>query len=483
VIHQGLIYRSEDEFVSVVAPFLREAVDASQPALAILTPARREPLSSALGRAADAVRFVDATDWYVRPGAALFGLSSAVTDGLAAGASFVRVAGEPPFVVDVDRVERWARYESILNRLHPAEFPASVLCVYDGAALPEDALLTCARTHPTLVSTEGNVPSPEFFSHPDLGAGFTPLRPDDAEELSAARADSADELIVVRRAVVQPAQQAGISISDSHDLALAVDELARAAFAHDCSPVAARTASSGSDWWCELAITKCDAAVLASDRARLALAVASVVSTSIELGENAEGNVVRFVLRRPKATPRSRILAAATEIYGSAGVQRATVNEIAAHARVAKATFYSTFPSKTDLLTTWLSETGSGWFDDLRAEVEARGSTPRERLHVWLDVFADWIERDVAIGTPMLSVANELRDPRHPAHDGQARVMARLSDYLHATAEEAGVDDPERVTSELLLLMQGAATRAAALRSADPARIAAAAGQRLLAQA
>jgi AcrR family transcriptional regulator len=482
VIHQVLIYRSEDEFVSTVAPFLREAVDAAQPALAVLTPERRELLAADLGPRVEPVRFFHAADWYSRPGAALFALSSAITDALAEGVSFVRVVGELPFALDLAHIERWSRYESVVNRLHPAD-PVSVLCPYDHATLSEDAHAVCAQTHPTLVSAEGHTPSPEFFSQRDLGAVFAPLRPNEAEDGSSATAHHVDELIAVRRAIVGPAREAGISVPDSLDLALAVDELAGAAFAHDCARVAARTASTGTDWWCELAIAKGDTDVLGSERGRLALAVASVICSSIELGESAHGTLVRFVFRTPKRTPRDRILAAATDSFGSAGVQRATVNEIASRARVAKATFYSIFPSKNDLLATWLGEMGSDWFDDLRSEVEARGSTPRQRLTVLLDVFAEWIERDVAMGTPMLSVANELRDPRHPAHDGQARVMARLSDYLRATAEEAGVDDPERVTSELLLLMQGAATRAATLRSAEPARIAAAAAARLLAQA
>jgi AcrR family transcriptional regulator len=150
---------------------------------------------------------------------------------------------------------------------------------------------------------------------------------------------------------------------------------------------------------------------------------------------------------------------------------------------VAKATFYSVFQSKDDLLTAWFKEMGSGWFDDLRAEIEARANTPRERLAAWPDVFAEWIERDVAAGTPMLSVANELRDPRHPAHRGQADVLVRVADYLQKTAEEGGVADPTRVTSEFLLLMQGAVARATTVRSAEPAWIASAAAKRLLEQA
>ncbi len=57
--------------------------------------------------------------------------------------------------------------------------------------------------------------------------------------------------------------------------------------------------------------------------------------------------------RRPEARPR-QILAAAFRVFGTRGLHRATLDEVARAAGITKGTIYLYFPSKTDLFTAML---------------------------------------------------------------------------------------------------------------------------------
>jgi hypothetical protein len=71
VIHEALIYGSDEELTDALVPFLREGVDAGHANLVVLEPAKNERLREALGDAAEHVHFFDAREWLARPGTSL----------------------------------------------------------------------------------------------------------------------------------------------------------------------------------------------------------------------------------------------------------------------------------------------------------------------------------------------------------------------------------------------------------------------------
>src|SRR5712691_11605006 len=97
MVHEGLIYSSEAEFLDVLVPFLREGVEAGERALVVLPRDRADLLRVRLGPdASGAVRFFDWEEWFRRPGATLFAWSSAWGAALSAGEGPIRAVGEPP---------------------------------------------------------------------------------------------------------------------------------------------------------------------------------------------------------------------------------------------------------------------------------------------------------------------------------------------------------------------------------------------------
>jgi len=472
MVHEGLIYSSEAELLDLLDAFLREGVEAGQPGLVVLARDRAELLRARLGPAADgAVRFFDSEEWYSRPGATLFAWTSVWADALSAGAGLIRAVGEPPVARDPGRRRQWARFEASINRLYTDE-PIWAVCPYD-VSLPQEALDGCRKTHPTIISAAGRTPSAAYFDARDLVPVFAHVPEIDRRASVVLTARSTDELAAFRRAVAVQARP-HLSVSDAQDLALAVTELSNAAFADAARSVTLLTQHGVDEGWsCEARLEGVRPSTLAAGRGRVALAIAGIVCNRIELADDRDGGLVRFVFPAHALGARERILAAATVLFGRDGVRRTTVNAIAAEASVAKATLYALFPSKDALLAEWGRATMFDWLDWLRAEADARGSSPRERLYGWFEALADWIELDLAEGSPIMRVAIELRDPSHPARGQRDAALSGFESYLRTQTRAADIADPESVVEYLVVLAEGAITRSTERGSAEPARIAA----------
>src|SRR3981189_540259 len=103
-------------------------------------------------------------------------------------------------------------------------------------------------------------------------------------------------------------------------------------------------------------------------------------------GESTEGRVRR--------DPRERILDTAYELFSRRGVRGVGVDEVIAHAGVAKATLYAHFPSKDDLVLAFLEQREQRWtLEFVETEARRRGTTPEEQLLAIFDAFDEWFRR------------------------------------------------------------------------------------------
>ncbi len=170
----------------------------------------------------------------------------------------------------------------------------------------------------------------------------------------------------------------------------------------------------------------------------------------------------RTTTRKPNASERlsarDRLLAAADELFYSEGVHVVGIDRIVERAGVAKASLYSTFGSKEELVRAYLDK----HFRDRQRSIErilAAHKTPREKL---LGVFAEF---EVALA------GSEFRGCRFI----MASAEARADDASEVVAEEyrswlltlftdlvraAGAKDAKRLGRQLALLYDGAAVAA-----------------------
>jgi AcrR family transcriptional regulator len=180
----------------------------------------------------------------------------------------------------------------------------------------------------------------------------------------------------------------------------------------------------------------------------------------------------------PKPSPRERLLAAARELFYAEGVQTVGIDRIIEHAGVAKASLYSTFGSKEELVRAYLKSRHSSTVDRLRGAV-AKHSDPRARLLAVFDAQGELFTEPDFHGCAFVSASAEA--PRgglveQAADDYRGEIRALLTEL----AEQAGVRDSATLARQLHLIYDGAALSARMDRDPSVAGVSRATAEALL---
>jgi AcrR family transcriptional regulator len=162
--------------------------------------------------------------------------------------------------------------------------------------------------------------------------------------------------------------------------------------------------------------------------------------------------------------PRARILSAASELFGAAGVRATGVDSLIATAEVAKATFYRHFPSKDDLVVAWLEDPRTRWFDRVQIEAERRAASPDDVIPEFFDAVSDWLEGGDFRGCPFLATSVEILDPGHAATAVIRDRLDEIRTYLVDRAAAGGYSDPAALGHALQTLLAGSISLSVAYR-------------------
>ena len=162
VEHRALLYETEEEFSTSAVPFLAEAVERSEAALAVTSEANIAQLRRELGADADQVRFAEHLDWYNTPTTALTGYRAFLDQSVCGGSTWVRILGEPVWSFRSDSATRlWARYEALLNLVFSSA-PVSVLCCYDVRQTNPGVIEHARAAHPETLERGRLQPSSDY---------------------------------------------------------------------------------------------------------------------------------------------------------------------------------------------------------------------------------------------------------------------------------------------------------------------------------
>jgi AcrR family transcriptional regulator len=157
---------------------------------------------------------------------------------------------------------------------------------------------------------------------------------------------------------------------------------------------------------------------------------------------------------------RAHILNVADRLFYEQGIRAIGVSTIAAAAGISKKTLYQHFPSKDDLVVAYLK----GRFRPLP---EASSKPPAQLILANLE----WIARSLATaedfrGCAFLNAIAELGDENSEARDLAVRYKESRRLWYRDLLSRLDVDDPDRLATQLSLLVDGA--YAAALIHKDP---------------
>jgi AcrR family transcriptional regulator len=166
------------------------------------------------------------------------------------------------------------------------------------------------------------------------------------------------------------------------------------------------------------------------------------------------------------ASPRDRLIEAATRLFCRYGVNSVGVDEIVAAAGTAKTTLYRLFRSKDGLVEAVLDCEGRAWRAWFLAEIDAAGGPALARLHRIGPALRLWFAREDFYGCPFINAVAE-----SDKADNRMRSLAiahkkALLERLATLCAEAGLQEPSEVAHSLGLIIDGAIV--AALVTRDP---------------
>lgn len=180
-------------------------------------------------------------------------------------------------------------------------------------------------------------------------------------------------------------------------------------------------------------------------------------------------------------TARDRLLDTAGALFYAQGISATGVDAVVAAAGVSKPTLYAHFRSKQGLVAAVLERRHAVRAASMQAWVARAGAEPRARLLSVFDWLAEFYLTEGARGCAFLNAAAESPDPEDPARQAARRHKRWTRDFLAGLAGQAGLDCPERVGAELLLLVDGASSRMVVDGGPDVAREVAAQARRVAA--
>jgi anti-sigma regulatory factor (Ser/Thr protein kinase) len=249
--HDALLYEGIDGFAAGAVPFLRDGIDAGEPAMVAVGADRIAVLRDALGADAGRVRFVDMAGLGRNPGRIIPAWRDFLAEHRVEGRG-ARGIGEPiwPGRTPEELLESQL-HEALLNVAFASEDGFRLLCPYDCSALDERVLREASCSHPAVLEHGDRCVSAVFRRDEELLAPFdAPLAPPRAavEVLAYDRASIPD----VRAVVGSRAAAVGLDGPRADDLVLAANEAATNSIRHGGGNGVLRLWQEGGTLVCEL---------------------------------------------------------------------------------------------------------------------------------------------------------------------------------------------------------------------------------------
>ena len=179
-----------------------------------------------------------------------------------------------------------------------------------------------------------------------------------------------------------------------------------------------------------------------------------------------------------RTSAREKLLAAADELFYAEGIHTVGIDRVIERAGVAKASLYSAFGSKDELVRAYLL----GRHERRRrriTEVVDSHDGPRAKLLGIFDYLGDFHRQATFRGCPFVNASAE-----SPPGGAVQEVSDLTRDWVRALVrglvDELSVDDPEPLTDQLILLYDGCTVAARLDRNPGAARTARAAAEALI---
>lgn len=158
----------------------------------------------------------------------------------------------------------------------------------------------------------------------------------------------------------------------------------------------------------------------------------------------------------PALSKREQIVSVALKLFYQNGFHATGIDRIIKEAKVSKKTLYNHFKSKDELVLAALRKRDELFRNNLMRTTERLGSTPREQLLSVFDAAGEWIQEKNFAGCMFINASAEYSDADSPSHILCAEHKRLVREYIRDLAVQAEMNNPEELSQQLNLLIEGA---------------------------
>ena len=165
----------------------------------------------------------------------------------------------------------------------------------------------------------------------------------------------------------------------------------------------------------------------------------------------------------------ARIAGLAAELFHKHGIGATGVDALSKAAGISKRTLYERFGSKDGLIAAAFEALDVPVFERIIGVAERLSSTPRGQLEQLFAGLEAEVRSPEFHGCPFVNASAELTDPQHPAHAVIRRHKRRLRRWMRDRAHEAGAINPDLLSRQLMIVIDGAQAQSVIEHSSKPA--------------
>jgi AcrR family transcriptional regulator len=152
---------------------------------------------------------------------------------------------------------------------------------------------------------------------------------------------------------------------------------------------------------------------------------------------------------------RDKIFEVAADLFYRKGIRAIGVETIVKQASVAKISLYRSFPSKDDLIVTYLRGRNDSFWRQWDESFGRYNDDPRAQLRAIMSYLAHRTTQPGYRGCPFINYCAEFPDASHPGHQVVEANKREMRRRLLGMAEKLGVARSKQLADGLLLLVEG----------------------------
>ena len=154
---------------------------------------------------------------------------------------------------------------------------------------------------------------------------------------------------------------------------------------------------------------------------------------------------------------RDIILDVAEKLIYKSGIAATGMDLLVKTAGVSRKSIYRYFTNKDDLILAALKRRDERWMHWFSTEVD-KAPTPAARLLNLFTVLKGWFDSEGFRGCAFINTSGETGDPQDPVRQLAKLHKQKLLDYVTRLCVEQGVEKPDALARQLLILIDGAIT-------------------------